>query len=108
MDAIIFKSFAKLNLFLHVLGKRADGYHDLDGVMTGISIYDTIRIERAKTFSLTCDMLSLANENNLAIRAAKIYFETAYESILTTTLYLCGVRFRADLVKSFRLRLSCL
>lgn len=77
MDAIIFKSFAKINLFLHVLGKRADGYHDLDGIMTGVSVYDTIRIEKANNFSLTCDMYSLANENNLAIRAAKMFFEKA-------------------------------
>lgn len=33
---------AKINLFLHVLGKRPDGYHNLASVMQQISIYDEL------------------------------------------------------------------
>ncbi len=77
METIIFKSYAKLNLFLNILNKRSDLYHELDGIMTGISIYDSIRIQKAQDFSMTCDMYSLANENNLALKAAKLFFERA-------------------------------
>jgi 4-diphosphocytidyl-2-C-methyl-D-erythritol kinase len=33
---------AKLNLFLKVLGKRADGYHELETLMVSVSLYDTL------------------------------------------------------------------
>jgi 4-diphosphocytidyl-2-C-methyl-D-erythritol kinase len=33
---------AKLNLFLRVVGKRADGYHDIETVMTAVDLYDTL------------------------------------------------------------------
>ena len=45
-------SFAKLNLFLDVLGKREDGYHEIVSVFQTISLHDTIRI-RPKEDGLT-------------------------------------------------------
>lgn len=33
---------AKLNLFLRVVGKRVDGYHDIETVMTAVDLYDTL------------------------------------------------------------------
>lgn len=33
---------AKLNLFLEVLGKRADGYHELETLMVSVGLYDTL------------------------------------------------------------------
>ena len=33
---------AKLNLFLEILGKRADGFHEIETLMTAISIYDSL------------------------------------------------------------------
>lgn len=37
-------AFAKINLTLDVLGKRADGYHDLQSVMQTISIRDDVEL----------------------------------------------------------------
>jgi len=34
---------AKLNLFLEVLGKRADGFHEIETLITAVSLYDTLR-----------------------------------------------------------------
>lgn len=39
------KAFAKINLFLDVLGKKPDGYHDLDMIMLPLELHDVIEIE---------------------------------------------------------------
>lgn len=37
---------AKLNLFLELRGKRPDGYHEIESIMTAVSSYDTLRVDR--------------------------------------------------------------
>jgi len=69
-------AYAKLNLTLDVLGKRADGYHDLQSVMQTISIRDDIEIDigTGKPWKLTCSVAGLpTDETNLAWKAAKVY-----------------------------------
>jgi 4-diphosphocytidyl-2-C-methyl-D-erythritol kinase len=46
---------AKLNLFLEVLGRRDDGYHELDSVFAEIDLRDYVRIERADAITLVVD-----------------------------------------------------
>ena len=72
-------AFAKLNLTLDVLGKREDGYHDLQSVMQTISIRDDVEIDigTGKPWSLQCSMEGIpCDERNLAWKAAKVYFDT--------------------------------
>jgi len=38
---------AKLNLFLELLSKRPDGYHEIETIMTAVSCYDTLRVDRS-------------------------------------------------------------
>lgn len=69
---------AKINLFLRVTGRRADGYHELDSVFVPVSISDRITIEirsaAVSTVSLRCDLAALGDpEANLAARAARAY-----------------------------------
>lgn len=62
---------AKINLALDVLGERADGYHELDGIMQEIELHDTLTIETGRGgFVLFCDhpLLKL-DEHNLIYRA---------------------------------------
>ena len=72
-------AFAKLNLTLDVLGKRDDGYHDLQSVMQTISIRDDIEIDvgTGKPWKLLCSVEGIpTDERNLAWKAAKVYCET--------------------------------
>ena len=46
MDSIRLKARAKINLGLDVLGKRADGYHEVRMIMQTIGIYDRLIIDR--------------------------------------------------------------
>ena len=66
---------AKVNLFLHVLGRRADGYHLLDSLAVFADVGDTLRAEPAEALSLTVDgpfAADLASEpDNLVLRAAR-------------------------------------
>lgn len=69
-------AFAKLNLTLDVLGKREDGYHDLQSVMQTISIRDDVEIDvgTGKPWKLLCSVEGIpTDERNLAWKAAKVY-----------------------------------
>ena len=69
-------AFAKLNLTLDVLGKRPDGYHDLETIMQTVSIRDDIEIDigTGKPWKLVCDKEGIpCDERNLAWKAAKLY-----------------------------------
>lgn len=52
---------AKLNLFLEVLGKRPDGFHEIETVMTRVSLYDTLSLADDPGGQIT-----LANDLNVA------------------------------------------
>ncbi len=41
---MIIRAYAKINLFLEILGKRPDGFHEIDTVMAPISLHDSLRI----------------------------------------------------------------
>lgn len=72
-------AFAKINLTLDVLGKRPDGYHDIKSIMQTISLRDDVEMDigTGKLWSVTCDKEGFpGNEENLAWKAAKVFFET--------------------------------
>ncbi len=74
---------AKINLFLRVLRKRPDGYHDIVSLMQKITIFDElIFTPRPRGIVLQCPNSDLpVSEDNLVIRAAKtIFSHTGYSS----------------------------
>ena len=65
------KAFAKINLFLEITGKRADGYHTLATIFQTISLADELTLRPSPTLRLTCsDTILPTDERNLALRAA--------------------------------------
>ena len=80
MDTIKENAYAKLNLTLDITGAREDGYHDMVMVMQTISLHDELEIEITGDGSVTASA-NLAfipgDERNLAVKAAKLFFERA-------------------------------
>ena len=70
---------AKINLFLHVVGRRADGYHLLQTVFRFLDFGDTLRFSpRADgAVSLTTPQPGVAAESDLTVRAARILQQAA-------------------------------
>ncbi len=71
---------AKINLCLHVLGKRPDGYHDLAMLMQRISLYDRITLQLSTTSGVRvrCAGVSLdVGQENIAARAARLLLDSA-------------------------------
>ena len=61
---------AKINLFLHILGRRSDGYHELQTLFQFLEYGDTLHVSLAREISFTCDQEALAGPDNLVWRAA--------------------------------------
>jgi 4-diphosphocytidyl-2-C-methyl-D-erythritol kinase len=76
---MLWKAPAKINLFLRVLRKRADGYHDIVSLMQKITLYDELIFSpRPKGIILNCPGSDLpTTENNLVFRAAQSIFASA-------------------------------
>ncbi len=68
-------AYAKLNLALDVLGKRDDGYHELDTVMQSISLCDVVTIEKSDGLAVNMDKALTDMEHNTAHAAAKMFME---------------------------------
>ena len=72
---------AKINLYLDVFARRADGYHDIESVMQTVSLFDRLTVIRndtqdGKKISLSCRASGIpTDEKNLVWRAALRFFE---------------------------------
>ncbi len=81
---------AKINLFLSVIGRRSDGYHDLETWMQKLQLYDTITLEilpEDRKVEFFCSDPNIpADAGNLAARAASAYFAASRKGVG------CGVR----------------
>jgi 4-diphosphocytidyl-2-C-methyl-D-erythritol kinase len=67
---------AKINLSLKVVGKRSDGFHDLESVMLPVSVFDSLEIEHKPDGDLefSCsDPTVPSDESNLVVRAARLF-----------------------------------
>jgi len=65
---------AKLNLFLHINGRRSDGYHNLQTIFQLLDRGDLLHITRREdgSINLTPSLEGVANEDNLIVKAARL------------------------------------
>lgn len=71
---VVEKAYAKVNLFINVVGNREDGYHNLEMVNAKIDLFDTVTIEELDSPGLVIiksNDLFLSNQNNLVIESAR-------------------------------------
>lgn len=73
------ESPCKINLLLNILGRRADGFHELETVMHPVKVFDELSFTRQATgIQLTCNERSLPTDSrNLVYRAAAAFLERA-------------------------------
>jgi 4-diphosphocytidyl-2-C-methyl-D-erythritol kinase len=66
---------AKVNLFLTVGTRRADGLHEIESVMQAVSLFDTVTLEPLDSFEVSVSPAGAApeDESNLALRAARAF-----------------------------------
>ena len=84
-------AFAKVNLCLHVLGRRPDGYHELRTIFQAISLHDTLELSLATSTGITLetdDSTLPAGRENLVYRAL--------EAIIAETGFRGGVHARLE------------
>lgn len=69
---------AKLNLFLHVTGRRADGYHLLQTLFRFVSLADRLDIDTRADGQIVreTDMQGVAHDDDLVVRAARLLQQT--------------------------------
>lgn len=74
INGISLKAPAKINLFLEILGKRDDGYHEIETVMQEIDLVDNLQFEEIREgVKLKCNNKNVpSDENNLVCKAANL------------------------------------
>ncbi|MCB9952075.1 MAG: 4-(cytidine 5'-diphospho)-2-C-methyl-D-erythritol kinase [Planctomycetaceae bacterium] len=77
---------AKVNLFLEILGRRADGFHDIETLMVSVDLYDSLQFDGVDSPEITLTWASIAqgiprtlpvDNRNLIVRAARLLQEHA-------------------------------
>ena len=89
---MMIKARAKINLTLDVTGRRPDGYHTVQMVMQSLALHDDVTVSiapgaAAHGIVLTCSRADLpADEDNLAYRAAALFYEQTKIPLQTCTI----------------------
>ena len=74
------KAYAKLNISLDVGAKRPDGYHEMNMVMQTVSLCDELTVAQTDDGRITARSnlrFIPSDERNLAVKAARVFFEAA-------------------------------
>lgn len=66
---------AKINLSLRILGRREDGFHELETLMVPVpDLHDVLVVEEAEEFRFSCDQEGVpTDEGNLVVKAVRLY-----------------------------------
>ena len=75
---MIVKAPAKINLYLEIINKRQDGYHNIESVMHTVSLFDILEFSETESndIDLVCENSELSNpEKNIVYKATKVFKE---------------------------------
>ncbi len=77
-DRLVLKAPAKINLYLKVTGRRADGYHTLESLMQKVCLYDELELKQCEQgIVLRCPGSAVPeNRDNLVYRAVELFLQT--------------------------------
>jgi 4-diphosphocytidyl-2-C-methyl-D-erythritol kinase len=71
LEKISLRAPAKINIYLFIVNKRGDGYHNIESLMQAVDLYDDITLEKSDSIELSCSDPSLPPDlENLAFKAA--------------------------------------
>lgn len=79
MNTVSERAYAKINLFLDVLARRSDGFHEIRSVMQTVSLFDGLTVERQPADAAAIDLSVTGapdlpcDESNLVVRAASAF-----------------------------------
>ncbi|MCW5199872.1 4-(cytidine 5'-diphospho)-2-C-methyl-D-erythritol kinase, partial [Desulfobulbus sp. F1] len=74
--SLLFHAPAKINLYLKIIGRRPDGYHEIETLMQKVALYDEVELSFADEpgIHLCCQGAELPeDERNIAFRAAQLF-----------------------------------
>lgn len=79
-NSVRVRAHAKINWFLHITSRRADGYHELDSLVVPISLFDTLSVKVHRPAAGPRILLHAvpqpcAPDQNLATRAARLFLQ---------------------------------
>ena len=79
MKSVTLRAYAKINLSLDVVGKREDGYHLLQSIFQGISLYDNVKVTRedgSGGITIRCNLPYIpTDQRNIVHKVAIAFFE---------------------------------
>ncbi|MFT4694130.1 MAG: 4-diphosphocytidyl-2-C-methyl-D-erythritol kinase [Francisella sp.] len=77
LKAIAYNSYAKINLFLHILNKRDDDYHNLQTWFTFVDLKDELSFEfnDSNNITISSNIAISSKEDNLVYKAIKLFQE---------------------------------
>ena len=79
-DSLRIHAHAKINLYLNIVGKRPDGYHEIETIFHSIQLHDDVTLRKQLTsgISIRCDHPAVpCDERNLAYQAANLLLNRA-------------------------------
>lgn len=63
---MLIRAYAKVNLFLKILNKRRDGFHNIESLMSPVNLFDLLKVQKSRQFRITCNDKTIpVDENNI-------------------------------------------
>lgn len=73
-----YKSYAKINIFLNINGKRDDGYHDIETLFVKIGLHDVIGLKKSDKLILECNKADIPTDSSNIILKVDTILKTEY------------------------------